>query len=167
MTIPSLSTYGGLLHDLGYSGQLVDTNPSDVMSYVNTQTVAVQFGAAVASDSADGSNGCRAPAADGDVIIGIALKNAIRPSGFSNGASTNIVQYNQYDEVPVCRLGWIYVVAAENVTKGDQALSLTASNGAIGGTTGGAAGSGRVVIPNAKWQDTVASGQVGRVRIYG
>jgi hypothetical protein len=79
--------------------------------------------------------------------------------------NANIVQYSQYDMVPVLRHGDIFVIAAENVTRGDQALSLTASNGTVGGVTGGAAGAGRVVIPNAHWETTVAAGAVGIVRI--
>lgn len=163
MSLPSLSTYGSYQRDLGYAGELVDQNPFVAESLMNDQAVAVPFGNAVARSAAD--NTCKAPAADGDVIIGISLRHAIRPTLGASVGGTNVVQYAQNDEVPVLRDGFIYVLAAENVTRGDQALSLTASNGTIGGVTGGAAGAGRVAIPGANWETTTASGSVGIVRI--
>jgi hypothetical protein len=161
--IPSLSTYGSYQRDLGYAGELVDQNTYEAESLLNDQPVAIQFGGVVARSAAD--NSCKAPTVDADKIIGIALRHAIMPTLGGSVGGTNTVQYAQNMEVPVARQAFIYIVAAENVTRGDQALSLTASNGTIGGVTGGVAGAGRVVIPNASWETTTAAGSVGIVRI--
>lgn len=160
---PDLSTYGGLLHDVGYAGGIVDELNVDIINMVNDQAIAVQFGSAVARSAAD--NTCKAPAADGDKIIGIATRFAIKAVPGYGQTNANVVEFDQYDSVPVLRHGDIYVVAAENVTRGDAALSLTAGNGTIGGVTGGAAGAGRVAIPGATWETTTAAGSVGIVRI--
>jgi hypothetical protein len=163
MSIPSLSTYGSYQRQIGYAGELVDQNPFESESLMNDQAVAVQFGTAVARSAAD--NTCKAPAADADKIIGVALRHAIMPTSGASVGGTNAVQYNQNIEVPVLRQGFVYVVAYENVTRGDAAISITAQNGQIGGTTGGAPGAGRVAIPGGTWETTTAAGAVGIVRI--
>ncbi len=162
MSKPDLSSYGGRLRDLGYAGQIIDTNPIVTTSLVNDQAVAIDFGNAVARSAAD--NTCKAPAADADKIIGIAIRHAIRPAS-SDG--NNTVNYAQKDEVAVLREGFIYVLAYENSTRGDGVISVTAQNGKLGSTTGGAAGAGRVAVPNATWETTTTAGQIGIVRING
>lgn len=162
MSQATLATYGGRLHDVGYEGQIADLSDADIINLMNAQAIAVLFGRVVARDAA---GQCKAPAADGNVILGIAARHSIKPSpGFGQTGAFG-VGYAQYDEVPILRKGDIWCIAVENVTQDDQALSITASNGTIGGTTGGAAGAGRVVIPGAKWQQTVAAGNIGLLRI--
>ena len=60
-----------------------------------------------------------------------------------------------------------YAVAYENATRGDGVISVTAQNGKLGSTTGGAAGAGRVAVPGAIWETTTTAGQIGIVRIAG
>lgn len=160
--LPSLSTYGGLLRDVGYDGQIVDMSTADILNLINDQAAVIPFGAAVARSAAD--NTCKAPAADGDKIIGIAVRHAIRPSPGFGQTSANVIQYVQWDTVPVLQHGRIFKTAAENTTRGDAVINVTA-NGGIGSTTGGAAGTGRVAIPNAVWETTTTAGQVGIIRI--
>ena len=160
MSKPDLSTYGGRLRDLGYAGQIVDTNPVTIEAMINNQATAIDFGVAVARSAAD--NTCKAPAADGDKIVGISVRHAIRPADSSNN-----VTYAQKDAVPVLRAGFVYAVAYENATRGDGVISVTAQNGKLGSTTGGAAGAGRVAVPAATWETTTTAGQIGIVRIAG
>lgn len=160
MSKPDLSTYGGRLRDLGYAGQIVDTNPVTIETLINDQATAIDFGVAVARSAAD--NTCKAPTADGDKIVGISARHAIRPADSSNN-----VNYAQKDAVPVLRNGFVYVTAYENATRGDGVISVTAQNGKLGSTTGGAAGVGRVAVPNALWETTTAAGSIGIVRIAG
>lgn len=162
MSKPDLTTYGGRLRDIGYAGGIVDMLDTDIVSLINKQAVVIPFGNVVARDA---SGQCKAPAADGNVILGISVAHRIGVSPGFGQTGANVVQYNQNDEVPILKKGDIYVLAAENVTMDDQALSLTAGNGTIGGVTGGAAGAGRIVIPGAKWQTTTAAGSIGIVRI--
>lgn len=160
MSKPDLSTYGGRLRDLGYAGQIVDTNPVTIETLINDQATAIDFGVAVARSAAD--NTCKAPAADGDLIVGISVRHAIRPADSSNN-----VNYAQKDAVPVLRDGFVYATAYENATRGDGVISVTAQSGKLGSTTGGAAGAGRVAVPGAKWETTTAAGQIGVIRIAG
>ena len=56
-------------------------------------------------------------------------------------------------------------------TIGDTAISVTAQNGKIGSTTGGAAGAGRIALdgtggkPKATWETTTTAGQIGILRV--
>lgn len=160
MSKPDLSTYGGRLRDLGYAGQIVDTNPVTIEALINDQATAIDFGVAVARSAAD--NTCKAPAADGDKIVGISVRHAIRPADSSNN-----VTYAQKDAVPVLRDGFVYATAYENATRGDGVISVTAQSGKLGSTTGGAAGTGRVAVPGATWETTTTAGSIGIVRIAG
>lgn len=160
MSKPDLSTYGGRLRDLGYAGQIVDTNPATIESKTNEAATAIDFGVAVARGAADDT--CKAPAADGDKIIGISARHAIRPADSSGN-----VTYAQRDSVPIVRQGYVYAVAYENATRGDGVISVTAQSGKLGSTTGGAAGAGRVAVPAATWETTTTAGQIGIVRIAG
>lgn len=130
MSKPTLSTYGGLLRDPGYAGMLVDQNPYFAESLINDQALAISFGNAVARSAAD--NTCKAPTLDTDPIIGIALRHAILPTLGTGDGGTNLVNFPQYQPVPVLRNGMIYALPAENVSKGDKVISLTAQNGALG-----------------------------------
>jgi hypothetical protein len=163
MAIPSLSSYGGAQRDLGYAGQVADQNPVSAQNLANEGATSIDFGTAVARGSTDAT--CKAPAADGDVIIGIAMRHPVRPAVVGPANTLNYVGYAQYDEVPIMRQGDIFVLAFENTTQGDTAISVTAQNGRIGSATGGAAGAGRVALPNATWLTTTPAGQVGIVRI--
>lgn len=160
MSKPDLSTYGGRLRDLGYAGQIVDTNPSTIESKINDQALAIDFGVAVARSAADDT--CKAPTADGDKIIGITVRHAIRPADSSGN-----VTYAQKDAVPILRSGYVYATAYENATRGDGVISVTAQNGKLGSTTGGAAGAGRVAVPGALWETTTTAGQIGIIRKDG
>lgn len=158
MSKPDLSTYGGRLRDLGYAGQIVDSQPTVIDTKISDLALAIDFGVAVARSAADDT--CKAPTVDGDKIIGISVRHAIRPADSSNN-----VTYAQRDAVPVLKDGYIWATAYENTTRGDQALSITAQNGKIGSVTGGAAGAGRVVIPGATWETTTTAGSIGKIRI--
>lgn len=135
MSKPDLSTYGGRLRDLGYAGEIVDTNPATIESKTNDQATAIDFGVAVARSAAD--NTCKAPSAVSDKIIGISVRHAIRPA---SAGGNNTVNYAQKDSVPIIRDGYVYAVAAENVTRGDTVVALTASAGTLGSTANTAVG---------------------------
>ena len=158
MSKPDLSTYGGRLRDLGYAGQIVDSQPTVIDTKISDLALNIDFGVAVARSAADDT--CKAPTVDGDKIIGITVRHAIRPADSSNN-----VTYAQRDAVPILKDGYIWATAYENTTRGDQALSITAQNGKIGSVTGGAAGAGRVVIPGATWETTTTAGTIGKIRI--
>ena len=125
MSKPDLSTYGGLLRAVGYAGELVDQQTATLDSKVNDVATAIDFGVAVARSAAD--NTCKLPTAVTHKVIGVSVRHAIRPA-----AADGTVNYAQYDAVPILRKGTVYAVAAENVTRGDTAVALTASAGTFG-----------------------------------
>jgi hypothetical protein len=88
------------------------------------------------------------------------FEKAINPS---DSASTLAVSQNEIATVLV--RGQIYATAAEAAVPGDNVISITASNGTLGSTTGGAAGVGRVLVPDATWETVTASGALGIIRI--
>ena len=157
MTQPTLTTYGGRLLDIGYAGEVVDQSPAVIGSFISDLALAIDFGVAVARSASD--NTCKAPTVDGDRILGISVRHAIRP------AVAGVVNYVQFDAVPIMRSGLIYAVAFENATRGDTVISVTAQNGKLGSLTGGAAGAGRVLVPGATWDTTVTATNIGVIRL--
>lgn len=164
--IPSLATAGGRLFAVGYEGQIADGEEAQLDSFTNTGSTALDFGILAVRDTADRS--CKVMAADTDEQLGITVRNPLRAASTDGN---NTVNYPQYSEVVVMRLGVVFVKAAEDVRRGDQVLAITAGGsgnsnaGAFGGSKGGVAGSGRVDVPGAIWEDTVSSGSIGRIRI--
>lgn len=166
MTKPTLTTYGGDLHDKGYAGQVADFNPTTIERKTNSAAVAIDFGRFVARSSADDT--CKAPTLDADKIIGVSVRHPVMVAD----ASGNVV-YVQYYSLPIMREGYIWAIAAENAVRGDTAISITAGNGTVGSTTGGAAGTGRIAMDGtagnikAVWEHTTAAGEVGLLRVQG
>ena len=160
MSKPTLSTYGGRTLEIGYAGQLSDQTENVIESHTNAGTDAIDFGVAVA---VAGDRQCKKVSADADRIAGISVRQPSMPALTSD----NVVAFAAGYDVPVLRWGKCFAVAAEAVREGDQVLSLTASGGALGGTNGGVAGTGRVVVPGAIWRTTTASGAVGEIFVNG
>jgi hypothetical protein len=158
MSKPDLSTYGGKLMDIGYAGQPADFNPVDIVTKVNEDAAAIDFGVAVARGASPGL--CKPQDDDGDDILGISVRSPIMPAD-----STGEIKYLQKAAVPVMRQGYIYATAFENVVVGDGVIAVTAQSGKLSGTTAGAAGAGRVAVPGAVWETTTSAGQVGLIRI--
>lgn len=153
-----LSTYGSEVLPVGYAGAVVDGNPTTIVSRINAGATAIDFGVAVARNSAS-DDSCAAIAADTDKIAGISVRLATKVS------SGGVVNYGQYDSVPVMKTGFIRAVAYENVVRGDGVISVTAQAGKLSGTTAGAAGTGRVAVPGAVWETTTSAGSIGIIRI--
>lgn len=117
------------IQDIGFQGQLYDTFAGNyVFSAINDQSTAIDFGSFTAASAS--SNTCKAPAADTDRLIGISVRQ------FKASTNTsNTVAYNQYDTVPLVNFApdGIVCLAAEAVTRGDTAVSITAGGGTVGG----------------------------------
>jgi len=166
MALPTLATAGTRLFTAGYAGQIADGEETQLDSFTNTGSAAIDFGILAVRDTGDRS--CKLMAADTDQQLGITVRNPIRAASTDGN---NTVNYPQYSEVVVMRLGVVFVQAAEAVRRGDQVLAITAGGagnaalGSFGGSKGGVAGSGRVDVIGAVWEDTVASGGIGRIRI--
>lgn len=158
MAKPTLDTYGGTLLDWGYPGQIATSNPTSNRDARNIGTIAIQFGSAVARGAADYT--CKAPTADADQILGIAIRHVVMVADISGN-----VAYLQNATVPILLDGDIYASPVANVVAGDGVISVTAGNGTLSGTTAGAAGAGRVAVPGATWETTTAAGQIGLIRI--
>jgi hypothetical protein len=162
---PTLSTYGGFLRDPGYDGELADQNNYEADTFVNTESIAINFGFAVARDTSSslviqGSNAlqllpCKAPTSDTDPIIGFALRHAIMPALGPAEGGTNLVQYVQNAPVPVLRNGSVWKIPYENVSAGDQVVSITAQNGALGSAANNAQDATAAAAGNAKATGTI------------
>lgn len=166
MALPTLTTYGGRLVDLGYQGQDVDMNDGLMETKSNDVAVDIDFGFAVARSAANDT--CQAPTNIAHLVIGIALRHAIRPA---SADGQNTVLYRRFDAVPIKTLGYIYALAAETTVRGDGVIARTATNGSLGSTTGGAAGAGRIALNGASgnvkavWETTTTAGQIGIVKV--
>lgn len=169
-TAATLATAGGTQFTAGNAGQIANQEPHQKHTRVNQSATAIDFGVAVGR-STTVAGGCQPWATDADYFVGISIRNPHAPAA-SDGFTVN---FPQYSLVPLLTDGDIFVQAAEAVREGDQVLIITAGGtgsgnatpGAFGGSEGGVAGSGRIVIPgmNAIWLDTVVAGGIGRIRI--
>jgi hypothetical protein len=147
----------GLVKERGYAGQIADLNTAITISRLNIGLTPIDFGVAVARGPTAGT--CKAVAADTDVIIGFASRYAMRPYD----PTTGDVKYAVNETVVVAKQAFMLVIAKENAAEGDAVISLTAQAGALGSTTGGAAGTGRVAITGAKWAEPVTAGSIGLI----
>jgi hypothetical protein len=125
---PNLNTYGGDLRELGYAGQVADSNDVTSVSKINNGATAIDFGVAVARDAGDDL--CKAVTADTDTIIGLSMRHAIRPA-----SAAGDVLYVQNDDVPVMKDGFMFATAFENATRGDYAVAVVAQAGKLGSNT--------------------------------
>lgn len=161
MTTPTLTTYGGTLREVGYPGGQVDMRTSTTLSRVAQSTI--EFGDAVTPGTVDGS--CKAPTADTDNIIGVAVRYAGRPA-----ASDGTVKYVSGDGVTIMEEGYIYATANEAVVAQDIAVVKAGTSG-FGGVSNGGAGAGRNVLDGttgnivARWEYAVSNGAVGRLKV--
>lgn len=163
MPAPDLSTYGIDPVAL-FPGQVATQEFSQIESLTNSGVNPIDFGVAVARDTTDTSGkSCKKIALDTDLIEGITTMSSLLNPASTDGLNT--VNYPQDESVGILVDGEIGAIAVEAVKNGDQVLSITAQGGALGGTHSGAAGTGRVVVPGAKWMQDVAANGTGKIRI--
>lgn len=165
-----LDTVGGTTFVSGFQGQL--TGPVElakIETRINENATGIDIGVPVCRGAAQtvlGAPGNCKPMVSGGKLIGLSSR-ALSEMNASTGST---VLYVQFKDVPILKDGDIRVLAVENVTEGDDVIGVVASPTGCGGTTGGAAdGTTRLAFLAAQgqcqWQETVASGQVGLVRI--
>ncbi len=155
-----LNTPGGAVRARGYAGQ-GDMNPAVAVSRINeaddVNGVGIDFGVAVAYGATAGNEHCKPFAADADKLLGFSERYVLSPY---NGQSDQ-VSYHKNDTVSVRRMGRLLAAATEDTLAGDQVIIKTAARGALGSSTGGAAGAGRIAATGARWAETLSAGQVG------
>ena len=162
MTIPSTETFrsDATTARAPFQGQILS---GTTHSYTNTDATAIDFGVAVARGTTDQS--CQPFDTYAQEIIGISVRS-VQVEASVDG--NNTVNFPRYSTVPVMRDGEVACKAAENVTAGDDVYAITSDAAALGGSTGGGSnGSSRKAIKGARWDQTVASGGVGRVILSG
>lgn len=163
MPAPDLNTYGVDPVAL-FPGQVATQEFSQTGTLINSGSNPIDFGVAVARDTTDATGrSCKKIAADGDLIEGITTMSSLLNPASTDGLNT--VNYPEGESVGILYDGQIGAVAVEAVQGGDEVISITAQGGALGGTHSGAVGSGRVLVPGARWMQDVASGGIGRIRI--
>jgi hypothetical protein len=171
MALPTLATVGGVELAAGYAGQLAQAAPpGGVVSAINESATALDFGQVCVRGvavAAGRTPNVKPQTADGDKIAGVVMRNAGNKVASTDG--NNTVNVPRYAALDLVKQGTIFCIPVENVTEGDDALVITAasaSSSKIGGTTGGAAGAGRIAFPgSAKWETTTTSGAIGKLRL--
>jgi hypothetical protein len=168
MAQATLSTVGGDQFTVGKPGQIADLESAQIITKINGQATAIDFGVAAVWDTGDGDGTCRVQNSGSDFILGITVAEPLFAAS-SDGLTT--VNYVQYKSVPILIDGVIFVQAAEATLAQDEVISITGggagntSAGALGSVHSGAVSSTRLLVPGAVWLDTTASGAIGRVRI--
>lgn len=162
----TLSTFGGNSLEVGTPGQVADLSVGSVIdSKINENATAIDYGCAVARGASDDT--IKPFTSYAFEIVGISVASPLRPSSAAAGA-TPVVTYAQRDIVPVMKSGFMFVTAAENVTRGDNVIAITSGSGTLGGTTGGVAnGTTRKTIKGARWETTTTSGSIGKIFLAG
>ena len=144
MTTPSLSTYGGRLHDVGYKGQVPDMRNFNAITRILDGATALDFGQPVNITS---STLCEVVNAGSDHVHGFALRNPTRVAN-----SSDLTLYSVGENVDVLDNGPINLLVAEDVTTGNivdiiitggvatigskENVAYSAAGAAAGGNTG-------------------------------
>lgn len=168
MAQATLTTVGSDLLTAGVPGQIASLEDTTIVTRINGQSAAIDFGVAAVWDTADADGSCRVQNSSADFVLGITVREPLF-AATADGLTT--VTYAQYKSVPIMVQGAVFVKFAEAVRAGDEALSITGGGagnsaaGALGSRNGGATSSTRLVVPGTMILDTAASGAIGRVRI--
>lgn len=152
MSAVDLSTYGGLLLEQGYIGQVVDLNTAVIENKANESATVIDFGGVVVRGATD--NACKQGAAALDKVLGIAVRHVTK-TALADGSTS----YGRYEEVPYLKSGKIFVTAGEAVVPGDVVYMSVATK-ILGKTS-----ASNLLIPGATWESTTGAGQVGIIRI--
>jgi hypothetical protein len=164
----SLQSIGGPLFTVGVKGELAgdprgyDIEPTVVDGPIG-HTIDVGEPVCRGTATTPGLINTVQPAVSGGKCVGL----TVRRRDIVADSSGNVL-FKPYDNVGILRIGYMWVLASENVTAGDNVIAVVANAGLgeAGGVTGGAAdGTTRLTVPGAYWQQTVGSGAVGLVRI--
>jgi hypothetical protein len=172
-TTPTLAnaTTGGPA--LGYPGDLADASPHTIDTVQNESATAIDFCVPVCPGTLAGSAKPVANDTDAALCMGISMRDPT----MVNASTSGVVNYAQYRELGLMKVGRIYAIAAEDVRDGDQVLIITAASAAQAQATafasskGGVAGSGRVALKGAIWRAqagasaTITAGTVGIIEI--
>ena len=149
-----LATYGGALLPNFLVGEIADSGPRRIETFINESATEIEIGRFVALGAALTNaikGNCKPMAADGDLLLGVAVRD---PNRVRN-ASGNLT-YKQFEDVPVMIMGKVAILLAEQVRRGDDVLVLTAG-----------AGTGRIKFPGAShWMDAAAAA-VGVIYLSG
>jgi hypothetical protein len=160
-----LSTYGGALLPNFLVGEIADSGPRRVETFINESATEIEIGRFVALGAAlsNGIKGnCKPASADADLLLGVAIRD---PNRVRN-ASGNLT-YKRYEDVPVMIMGKVAILLAETVRRGDDVIVLTTAGGTIASPAGGVAGTGRIKFPGAShWMDAAAAA-VGVIYLSG
>lgn len=112
------------------------------------------------------THGCALPAATGEVTDGDGLGITIWQSAKEYLSATH--EYEEYDQVPVCRKGQIWVMAEDAVTEGNAVFVRFTAAGSeeLGRMRSDADGGDAVAIPSAIWRtSTTAVNQLALVEL--
>lgn len=152
--MPTQTTYAER-HSQGFPGMIASTIPNTMVSVNVEESGGIAFGAVVVKGTADRDG--KVPNANGENnFIGI----AVREISTRMAAAADADKFVQYTEARVMTKGDIWVTAGENVTAG-EGVFVTEATGAL---KGGTPSTNEFAI-NAKWLDTVTSGNLGRIRL--
>ena len=170
MSQATLSTTGGALLSEGIPGQIADVETAQIISRVNSQATAIDFGVAVFWAVADDPGTCRVQHASTDLFTGISVRHPTMTSS-SDADTLSTVNYAQNKPVPLLIDGAVFCQAAETVKARQQCYAIqgggagNSAAGALGSIEGGATSATRLAVLNAVWLDNVTSGGVGKVRV--
>jgi hypothetical protein len=170
MAQATLATTGGPLLSQGVDGQVADLETAQIISRVNSQATAIDFGVAVFRTVGDDPDTCRVQHASTDLYQGISVRLPTMTSS-SDADTLSTVNYGQNKPVPILIDGLIFCVAAETVKADQQCYGLQSggggksSAGSLGSIEGGATSSTRLALTSTKWIENTTSGSVGRVRV--
>lgn len=128
--------------DRGREGAIDDTNEKTLISRNADENIT--FGKPVTQGAMDRS--CKLSAAGDTAILGISVRER----------SACDDMWEQYESVRIMTEGTIWVVASAAVVAGDEVHVILASQEF--------ANAGDVQIPNARFEDTAAAGELVRVR---
>ena len=154
----SVQTAYDFKHAEGFVGQMADLQLTNVLSRT-VEGAEIDFGLAVVRGTTDTE--CILPSATGQSLLGITVRTV------AGTADTAGVRKYQVDEsANILDEGVIYGICEDGCTQGDPVYfrHTTGTGTIIGSLRTDADTATADLIPNAVWDETIAAGEVGRVK---
>ena len=148
-----------LKHAEGFVGQMADLQLTNVLSR-SVETAEIDFGLAVVRGTADDQ--CILPSATGGSFLGITVRTI---AGTADTAGDR--KYQPNESANILDEGVIYAICEDGCVPGDDVFfrHTTGTGTVIGALRTDADTATADQIPNAVWDETIAAGEIGRVKL--
>ena len=153
----SVQTAYDFKHAEGFVGQMADLQLTNVLSKT-VEASEIDFGLAVVRGTTDTE--CKLATATGGSFLGLTVRTVA-----GTADATGVRKYQIDESANILDEGVIYAICEDGCTQGDPvSFRYVAGTGQLGGLVTTPVVGETDVIANAVWDETIAAGEIGRVK---